>query len=92
MRAELRNARDEITRIDEERKQLNAEKQDIRSGLKAKGIDIKAFDAAMKRRTLEEHPDLARGWDSTFDLCLGAFGVQTTLALASPDTPASGDE
>ncbi len=70
---EIANAMDEHDRIDEQRKALNAEKQEIRSALKAKGISIKAFDAALRYRRLDDS-DKRESYDFSYSLCRSAAG------------------
>ena len=73
-------AMDEHDRIDAERAECNAEKQEVRARLKAQvpGINLKAFDAALKRRRMEEG-EKAEAFDETLRMCLRAISPQADM-------------
>ena len=86
--AVIRESMDEIDQIDADRKTLNAQKQLVRARLKEQGISLPAFDAAMKRRRLDEKPDVAAKYDHSYKLVCEAIGLQLDLPL--PDESGDG--
>ena len=86
-RSSILDAMDEHDRLDAERAAINAEKQEVRSRLKTQvpGINLKAFDAALKRRRMEEGEQV-ESFDETLRMCLQAIDPQMPLFGDVPRT------
>lgn len=82
-RARIKKIMDEHDRIDAARKKLNDEKGELRAELKSRGVSLKAFDAALKLRRLDETLERER-WDESFELCRRAAGIPVQEGLFEP--------
>ena len=78
LRASIRTAMDRHDEIDDERGKLNADKQSVRKSIKAQGINLKAFDVALRRRRLKEQKDQDE-FDASLEICLGVASPQPDL-------------
>lgn len=87
---EISEAMDEIARLEQERKAINAQVQEIREQVKAKGVNLQAFDLARKFWKMDG--DQRQAVDFSLQLCRKAkgIGLQQELFDSAAGQPTGG--